>query len=163
MIFIPKNFSDNSKVWVYQSDRKLNSKEVTHLKEQVQNFVQNWISHNNQLKAFGDIYLDQIIILMVDESNASASGCSIDTSVAFIKQMGHKYDIDFFNRWNFLILNSQQNVQLISKDELQDLFQKGRIDLDTLFVDSLVKTLAEFKIGFIKPLRDSWHKNFLNV
>ena len=60
MIFIPKNFSDNSKVWVYQSDRKLNSKEVTHLKEQVQNFVQNWISHNNQLKAFGDIYLDQI-------------------------------------------------------------------------------------------------------
>jgi hypothetical protein len=163
MIFIPENYSDESKIWVYQSNRIFNSNETAYIGQNLDSFLKNWVSHSNQLKAFGSIFKNQIIVLIVDESLAMASGCSIDSSVNFIKQIGQQLEIDFFNRWNFLYLNNDQNIQLISKDDLRNSLQEGTINFDTPFIDPLVKTLKEFKNGFIKPLGESWHKNFLNV
>jgi hypothetical protein len=163
MITFPDYFSDESKIWIYQSDRKLKPGELSEMNAKLETFATNWVSHNIQLKAFGGLYLDQIIVLMVDESKSSASGCSIDSSVAFIKGLGQQFEVDFFNRWNFLYLDDDNCLQTISKDEFQLAFQKGTIHLNTLFIDTLVKNLSEFKNGFVKPLNDSWHKNFLNV
>lgn len=163
MITIPENFAEESKIWIYQSDRKLTDSELSDLKLKLTSFAANWVSHNNQLKAFATIYLNQIMVLMVDETQASASGCSIDSSVAFVKKMGQQLEIDFFNRWNFLFLDSEKNIQAISKNQIQHAFNQGIIDLDTPFIDPLVKNLSEFKEGFIKALKDSWHKNFLDV
>ena len=163
MISIPENYSDESKIWIYTSNRILNDNELSYLDHNLGSFIENWVSHSQQLKAFGSIYKSQIILLVVDESLAMASGCSIDSSVTFIKQIGQELEIDFFNRWNFLYLDKDQNIQLISKDELNNALQEGTISFDTPFIDPLVKTLKEFKNGFIKPLGGSWHKNFLNV
>lgn len=163
MISIPDHFSDESKIWIYPSNKKLNPGEFAHIDSNLDSFVQNWVSHNQQLKAYGTIYMDQIIVLLVDETKASASGCSIDSSVGFIKQMGQQLEIDFFNRWNFLYLVDNEVIKMVSKEQFQQDFENGVINLDTLFFDPLVKTLSEFKTDFIKPLGKSWHKNFLNV
>jgi len=48
----------------------------------------SWTAHNNQLKAKGEIRYNRFLILIVDESQAGASGCSIDKSVPFYETAG---------------------------------------------------------------------------
>lgn len=90
--------NDKSKVWIYQSNREFSSEEVSFIKNETSSFVKGWAAHGNQL--FGDSIVAQnrFIILCVDESISSASGCSIDSSVRFIKELGKTLNIDFFNR-----------------------------------------------------------------
>jgi hypothetical protein len=46
---------------------------------------------------------------MVDERKAGVSGCSTDSSVRFIKSLGEKYKVDFFNRTNLAFVVKGQN------------------------------------------------------
>jgi len=77
---------DTTRVWIYQAQTPFTENKIAEIRQHISNFTTSWVSHNNQLRAFGDIYHNQFIVLMVDESLAGASGCSIDKSVHFIKQ-----------------------------------------------------------------------------
>ena len=66
-------------------------------------FLKSWAAHGNDLKADGILTHDQFIVLVVDESIADASGCSIDSSVKFIKTIGTALNVDFFDRLNLVI------------------------------------------------------------
>ena len=80
-------FSSHSRVWIYQSDRKLTADEVVQIQMNLDNFTRSWTAHNNQLKAKAEIRYNRFLVLIVDESQAGASGCSIDKSVNFMKQL----------------------------------------------------------------------------
>ncbi|MBL1280433.1 MAG: ABC transporter ATPase, partial [Fluviicola sp.] len=88
---------ENSKVWVYQADRELNSSEESFLLENLKIFIQDWAAHGSQL--YGDVAIKDMrfVILAVDESKTGVSGCSIDTSVRKIKDLGAEIKVDFFN------------------------------------------------------------------
>src|ERR1700759_2190076 len=93
-------FSENSRVWIYQSDKELTDSEVALLQSQLDNFTTGWTAHNNQLKAKAEIRYNRFIILVVDESQAGASGCSIDKSVRFMKDIEQEFGINLFDRFN---------------------------------------------------------------
>ena len=93
-----ENFSPQSKVWVYQSSRPFSDSEIIALNNKLKQFSVQWTAHNQQLLASGNVMYDRFIVLMVDESQTMASGCSIDTSVHFIKQLEQDYKIELFNR-----------------------------------------------------------------
>ena len=92
------NFSLESRVWVYQSNRLLTADEQIQMKEELDAFVAQWAAHGTSLKASAEILYDSLIVLAVDESQEPASGCSIDSSVRFIKGLGQKYNFDAFDR-----------------------------------------------------------------
>ncbi len=93
-------FSENSRVWVYQADRELTDREVQQVQIQLDNFTTGWTAHNNQLLAKAEIRYNRFLILIVDESRAGASGCSIDKSVNFIKQVEKEFNINLLDRFN---------------------------------------------------------------
>jgi hypothetical protein len=57
--------------------------------------------------------------LAVDESIEPISGCSIDSSVHFLKTIESHLEVDFFNRLNVLILN-EGSPKLISYHDMVD-------------------------------------------
>ena len=148
--------SPESKVWIYQSNQPFHEEEISEIDEQIKNFVTNWVSHNRALKAFGKLFHRRFIVLMVDESQAGASGCSIDKSVHFIKAMGHHHGMDFFDRMNFAFQKDNE-IQTAHRDAFAELFQNQLINDSTLVFNNLVKTKAEFDEKWIVPLKDSWH------
>ena len=95
--------NENSKVWVYQSDKLITNEDLSFLNTELKSFVSEWAAHGNQL--FGDfnVYKNRFVILCVDESQSSVSGCSIDSSVRVIKELGKTLSIDFFSRMNVYI------------------------------------------------------------
>src|SRR5476649_1492029 len=93
-------FSENSRVWVYQSNRELSAAESSQIQQELNNFTTGWTAHNNQLKAKAEVRYNRFLILIVDESQAGASGCSIDKSVHFMKELEQQFNINLFDRFN---------------------------------------------------------------
>src|SRR5580698_9087632 len=94
------NFSENSKVRIYQSTRELNADEMARITSILNDFTTGWTAHNNQLKAKAEVRYNRFIILVVDETQAGASGCSIDKSVNFMKLVEQQFGINLFDRFN---------------------------------------------------------------
>ncbi len=154
------NLPDSTRVWIYQSSRPFTDAELPQVKEIVNGFAQQWVSHNRQLRAHGDVLYGQFLVLMVDESTAGASGCSIDSSVHFMQKLGQDYGVDLFDRMTFAWKDGE-SVKTASSQEFADLYKNNTITDDTLVFDNLVKTKGELEEKWLKPLNESWHKRFL--
>lgn len=151
---------DDTRVWIYQSNRPLTETEVRSAREALQAFVQEWVSHNRQLRAYGDVWHRTFFVLMVDESQAGASGCSIDKSVYFLKSLEDRLGVDLFDRMAFAYREGEV-VNVLPRSAFQEAYSKGRITDDTPVFDNLVDTKAALEGQWEKPLRESWHKRFV--
>ena len=98
-MFVPySEIANSSRVWVYQSDRNLSDKEVVFIQQNLLAFCNNWKAHQEHLESSYKVLYNRFIILLVDEQQQNASGCSIDSSVNFIKEIEAEFGIDLFNR-----------------------------------------------------------------
>jgi hypothetical protein len=149
-----------ARIWVYQANEPFGKKEVTEVEQNLQQFAQQWVSHNHQLKAGAAVLYDRFLVLAVDETQAGASGCSIDSSVNFLKKLGAHYQRDLFDRLRFSYVKDGE-VHTVGKDEFAQLYKDGIIDEETVVFDPLVKTVAELSANFEKPLKNSWHARFV--
>jgi DNA polymerase I-like protein with 3'-5' exonuclease and polymerase domains len=149
----------NSKVWLYHSDRVFEEDEIPEIKQKIFEFVRSWVSHNRALKSYGNLFHQRIIALFVDESQAGASGCSIDSSVHFIQKLGMEHKSDFFNRMIFSYVVDEQ-VTTVSSADFKKKYASGEINDNTMVFDNLVKTKEEFISSWVKPLGESWLKRF---
>ncbi|TFF40808.1 ABC transporter ATPase [Mucilaginibacter psychrotolerans] len=150
-------FSSHSRVWVYQSDRKLTDAETLQIQVLLDNFTTGWAAHNNQLKAKAEIKYNRFLILFVDESQAGASGCSIDKSVNFMKQLEQQFGINLFDRFN-LAYRSGEEILSVPRNQFEELLKQGKITSDTIVFNNLAQTLADLQTKWEVPFKDSWHK-----
>lgn len=87
-----------SKIWLYQTNRAVEGAEQETLQNLLEEFAQQWMAHGKSLQAKFWFHNPFLLICEVDESLWGASGCSIDSKVRFLKDLGSRYDIDFFVR-----------------------------------------------------------------
>lgn len=151
---------DSSKVWIYQSDVEFTYDELDEARVDIFNFLSEWTAHSHGLTCYGNIFHKRFLAIFVDETNSSASGCSIDKSVKFVQYLGDKFDKDFFNRMAYAYMIDEE-ISTIPHTDLSAKYESKEINDDTLFFDNLVTTKADFLKYWIKPLKDSWHSRFL--
>jgi len=149
-------FSEQSRVWIYQSDRELYEDGVKQLHEILNKFAAEWTAHNHQLKAKAEIRYNRFLILIVDESQAGASGCSIDKSVNFIKRLEQEFGINLLDRFN-LAFREGEKVLSAPRDEFEDLLRSGKINSNTIVYNNLVQNLEQLETKWEVPFKDSWH------
>lgn len=126
----------------------------------LEQFIAGWTSHQRQLSACGELQHRQFIILAVDETQSGASGCSIDKSVHFLKQIEAAFGVSLFDRMQFAWWEGE-GVRTADSGSFADLYREGRVSPDTLVFDNLVKTRGEWTDGWLKPLSKSWHRRFV--
>ena len=153
-------FPDASRVWIYQSNKPFKKEQLDEVNNLVLRFVADWTSHNHLLKATGGIIHDCFIVLVVDETRAGASGCSIDKSVRFIQYLEQEYDQNLFDRLTFAYLDGE-DVKMIHKIDMEKAYQEGVITDETLFFDNLVKTKEDYLKKWLVPLKKSWHSRMI--
>ena len=149
-------FSQNSRVWVYQSDRKLSDAEVQQIQRQLDDFTTGWTAHNSQLKAKAEIRYNRFLILIVDESQAGTSGCSIDKSVHFMQYLEQEFGIKLFDRFN-LAYRDGEEILSAPRHDFESLIKHGDINTQTVVFNNMVQNLAELQTKWEVPFKDSWH------
>lgn len=151
-------FSPQSKVWIYQSDRQFTADETAAIQQKLDAFTAQWTAHGHQLKAKAEIRYGFFIILIVDQDSASATGCSIDSSVRVIKEIENTYGVDLFNRFNMAYKLDEQ-VYVNAKEDFETLITIKKIGPQTVVFNNLVQTLSELENKWEVPLENSWHKS----
>ncbi len=152
--------SDQSRVWIYQSNRSFTDEELQEIEEKLAVFVENWTVHGSDLKAGFKIVYKRFIILAVDQETNSASGCSIDASVHFIQQLEKDYQVDLMDKMNV----SYKQGEFIAYKPLTDFRQMAKnkaVSKNTIVFNNLVNNIAEFKENWEVPASESWHSRFL--
>ncbi|MDW8274270.1 MAG: hypothetical protein RMJ53_08600, partial [Chitinophagales bacterium] len=94
------------------------------------------------------------LIIAVDESSVSVSGCAIDRSVHFVKETALKHKVDFFNRFLIYVLKNEE-IFIHKWKELWLLKQKGQIDETDEVFNIWTTRLGEWRYKQLIPLSES--------
>jgi hypothetical protein len=159
---LPDNFNNNSRVWVYQSNRLFTLSEALEIEELINKFAAEWRSHGDEVKAYGNLFFGQFVVLMADETQTTVGGCSTDSSQRFIKSLEHKFSVDFFNRTNLAFV-IKDKIQLLPMNQLQYAVDNYFINADTLYFNNLIQTKQQLESDWIIPLKDSWLAKRLQI
>lgn len=156
-----QSMPENSRVWVYQSNRILNDAEVNEINKMAQHFVPSWDAHGALLSSSITVHHQLFIVIVVDEQVTQISGCAIDKSVAFIKKVEQQLNINCFDRMKVAYQKGNM-IETCSMQEFQSLIDEGKVNDQTLVFNNLVSTKKELDTNWQIPLYKSWHKRLLS-
>ncbi|WP_036384297.1 hypothetical protein [Muricauda sp. MAR_2010_75] len=151
---------DTSRIWIYQSNRSFTDEELQDIEQNVSNFLKEWTAHGAELQAGFEIKYKRFIIIGLDQTNASASGCSIDASVHFIQNLEQKYDVELLDRMNV----SYKQGEFIAYKPLKDFKKMAKekaVSKNTIVFNNLVATKQEYLDNWEVPASESWHARFV--
>lgn len=157
-----EHFHDQSKVWIYLANRPFTSAETEAINSSLSAFCKEWTAHGANLKATGAVRFNQFIVLMVDETAAGASGCSIDKSVRFIQSLEKAYDVQLFNRL-MVAIKKDEEILVEPLNLIQELVASGAVNASSLVFNNAVTTKGEMEEKWLLPLKDSWLAARLSV
>ncbi len=158
-----KDMPLHSRIWIYQSIREFSENEITQLKTKAESFISDWTSHGKTMSACIEIFHNRFIIICVDETTASASGCGIDKSVKFIQQLEKEFNTSLLDRMNVAYRQTSLNdevgegeIVLCHISELKNLFAFPEGQTGITVFNNLVNTKEELEQNWEVPLEKSW-------
>lgn len=156
-----KNLPDDSRIWIYQANRKLSDEEVAQIKKLTEEFLTKWTAHGADLEAGVEIKYNRFIVIGLNQANASASGCSIDASVHFIQSLEEKFHVDLLDKMN-VTFYSGKYIAYKPLDEFRKMAKNRSVSKNTIVFNNLVNTKAEYLENWEVPAAASWHSRFLS-
>ena len=158
-MFIPfEKLPDYARVWVYQADKALNNAEQNHIQQVLEEQINQWAAHGVPLVGSVQVLLNRFIIVAVDEVQNQASGCSIDASTRWLKELGAAMNLNFFDRSVAYVDGDE--IKTVEMLKIKSLVAEGIIQADTIIFNNLVPNIGEFKTNWQVAASASWMKRY---
>lgn len=154
-----KTLSENSRIWIYQSNRSLTQQEKESIFKLIEDFLNNWKSHGVSLNSGFEIKYNRFIVIAQDQNTQIATGCSIDSMVHFIQKLEKQYNISLLDKLNV----SYKQGDYIAYKSLKDfkkMVKDGAVSKNTIVFNNLVQTKLEYTNYWEVPAFESWHARF---
>jgi hypothetical protein len=151
---------EESRIWIYQSNRSFSEEELSEIKEKLNIFIENWTAHGSDLQSGYTIEYKRFIVISLNQNISTATGCSIDASVHFIQQLEKDYNVDLMDKMNV----SYKQGEFVAHKTLLDFKKMAKdkaVSKNTIVFNNLVDNIAEFKENWEVPASESWHSRFL--
>jgi len=159
----------NARVWIYQSNRQFNAVEIQQIETDASKFIAGWNSHQVPMRAAAKVIYNTFLVIVLDESAVGASGCGIDKSVHFVKQLEQQYNLNFFNRLNICYTHNLPIGNHFQKENLSVLFthisqiNSIAINNTTHIFNNSISTFEQLTTQWIQPIQESWVANKLLI
>ena len=159
-MYVPfENLPEEEKIWIYQSNRKFSEEEFAEIEKDLQVFIENWAAHGTSLEASFQLKYNRFIILAVNQEVQTATGCSIDSSVAFIQSLEKKYEVDLLDKMN-VTFKLGEHVAHKPLIDFKKMAKDKAVTGNTIVFNNLVNNIAEYNESWEVPAADSWHSRF---
>ncbi|MDA9311597.1 ABC transporter ATPase [Polaribacter sp.] len=155
-----KNLPNNSRVWIYQSDREFTDKEIEFISAKAEEFINQWTRHGDDLKGSFTIKYNQFLVLAVDESFNNVSGCSIDSSVRFVQGLQSELQLDLMDKMN-ISFKDNETINIVKLPVFQRFAKVQKITASTIVFNNMIATKEDFENNWEVTANKSWHKRFL--
>lgn len=148
-----------SKIWIYQSGKRLNEVEKEFIVKKTESFLVDWTAHGQSIEAGVQIVYDQFIIIGVNEVNSEVGGCSIDKSIHHIRNLEKALNIDLLQRSKVAIKENTQ-IRLIEFSEIKNMVSKGVISANTEVFNNTILSKIELESDWVQPATNTWLKRY---
>ena len=161
-MFIPfEDLPEDSRVWIYQSNRKFSDVELAEIESELILFVEKWAAHGNELEASYLLKYNRFIILAVNQEIQQVTGCAIDSSVSFIQNLEQKYQVELLDKMNVTFRNGEY-IAHKSLLDFKKMAKEKAVTANTIVFNNLANNIEEFNENWEVPAGDSWHSRFFN-
>ena len=150
---------EESRIWIYQSNRKFTDEEIIEIEASLKNFIEEWSAHGSGLHASFITKYNRFIILAIDQSMQSASGCSIDASVSFIQSLEKKYGVDLLDKMN-VTFKLGDHIAYKPLIDFKKMAKEKAVSENTIVFNNLVNSIGEWQDFWEVPAKESWHNRF---
>jgi len=150
---------EESRIWIYQSNRKFSDEEMAEIESDLKVFIEKWSAHGTGLEASYLLKYNRFIVIAVNQDVQQATGCSIDASVAFIQKLEQKYNVDLLDKMNVTFKNGE-HIAHKSLLDFKRMAKEKAVTQNTIVFNNLVNTIEEFNENWEVPAGDSWHSRF---
>lgn len=159
-MYVPfESLPPESRIWIYQSNRKFTDDEMNEIDAATEAFVAEWSAHGTGLEASYQLKYNRFIILAVNPESQNATGCSIDASVRFIQELEQKYGVDLLDKMN-VTFKLGEHVAHKPLIEFKKMAKDKAVSGNTIVFNNLVNTIEEWNESWEVPASDSWHSRF---
>jgi hypothetical protein len=159
-MYVPfESLPEESRIWIYQSNRKFSDVEIAEIETALQVFLQNWAAHGTSLESSYQLKYNRFIILAVNQEVQSATGCSIDASVEFIQALEKKYNVDLLDKMN-VTFKLGEHIAHKPLIDFKKMVKDKAVTENTIVFNNLINTIEEFNESWEVAAADSWHSRF---
>lgn len=159
-MYVPfESLPEESRIWIYQSNRKFSDEEMTEIEIALQAFLQNWAAHGTSLESSYQLKYNRFIVIAVNQDVQSATGCSIDASVEFIQSLERKFNVDLLDKMN-VTFKLGEHIAHKPLIDFKKMVKDKAVTENTIVFNNLINTIEEFNESWEVPAADSWHSRF---
>jgi hypothetical protein len=157
-MYVPfETLPDHARVWIYQANRPFTNHDLDVLNAALKTFTNQWSVHGHPIETSFSIRYNQFVILA---ANDQVSGCSIDSSVRAMKEVGAQLEIDFFDRTQVAFLKDN-GVETYVLSKLKVAFENNGWNAETMTFNNQLVSIKELSDSWIIPAKTSWLKRYL--
>jgi hypothetical protein len=156
-----ESLPDASRIWIFGSDRPVTGSAVDQLLGEVDKFLDSWRAHGEPLRC-GRLWADsRFLVVGVDQSDAHASGCSIDGLFRRLQQLEGTIGARMVGGGRVFYRDHGGAAQSVAREDLGDLVARGEVGPDSVVFDTSITDLGEWRARFERPARKSWVAEFI--
>jgi len=147
-----------SRIWIYPASQRLSVEAKEKVQAHLEKKIQNWDSHGAPMKASSAVFYDQFVIIAADESHQRPSGCSIDQSVNWMRELGSEVNVDFFDR--SINVLQQDEVVSIPLPMLKKAVENSVIKPETIVFNHAISQLSALEKFWKLPASAFWMSRY---
>jgi hypothetical protein len=151
---------ENSRIWIYQSNRSFSEVELNEISSKLNVFLHTWVAHGADLKAGFEIKYKRFIVIALDQDKQPATGCSIDASVQFIQELERVYSVDLMDKMN-VSYKQGEYVAYKTLTDFKKMAKNKAVSKNTIVFNNLVNSKSEYQEFWEVPASESWHSRFV--
>ena len=152
---------DSSRIWIFGSDRPVTGTAAEQLLGEVDSFLSSWRAHGEPLRC-GRLWADsRFLVVGVDQSDANASGCSIDGLFRRLQHLEGSIGARIVGGGRVFYRDHSGAAQSVARTDLDSLVARGEVGPDTVVFDTSITDLGEWRARFEQPARKTWVADLL--
>lgn len=154
MLIDYKSLSDNSKIYIYPSNRKFYSNELLIIDERLKQFFETFEESEISYK----IKYGRFIIVFVSDKTPLSIDLN-DKLVTFIFSLEKEFKLSLLDKVN-VCFKQGEYVQLKEMGEFKKLIKNKGVSKKTIVFDNLIVNKKEFENCWEAPAGESWISHF---
>lgn len=151
----------NARVWVFAADRPLAGADRDRLLDAVDAYLGNWRAHGQPLTCAHAWCDDRFLAVGVDQSDAYASGCSIDGLFRALQMLRPILGTSLLPATHVHYRDAAGAIHSVTRDAFTALSASRAVTADTPVFDPTVATAAEWRDRFETIAGRAWHQTLL--
>lgn len=153
---------DDARIWIFSASRPLDDATGARLLSQVDAWLDQWKAHGVPLTCAREWRDDRFLVIGVDQSQAGASGCSIDALFRVLRDCERESGTPLVAGGRVFYREMSGDIVCTDRDGFRALAGSGLADARTRVFDPTLTVARDYRAGFERAAGESWHVSLLN-